>query len=85
MLIDVKFEQVFTHQILNLPLIALDLVLHSHSLGISVLVEPSPDSLYLLDPNLVCSVRINMRHAVISIYRHQMLKSSHVILVYFLA
>ena len=56
MLIDVKFEQVFTHQILNLPLIALDLVLHSHSLGISVFVEPSPDSLNLLDPDLVCSV-----------------------------
>lgn len=85
MLIDVKFEQVFTHQILNLPLIALDLVLHSNSLSISVLVEPSPDSLNFLDPNLVCSVRIDMRNAVISIDRHKMLKSSHVILVYFLA
>ena len=85
MLINVKFKQVLSHQILDLLLVALDLILHPHCLSILVLVQLPPDSLDLRDPYLMCRVGIDVRHTIIALNRHEVLQRAHVVLVDLLA
>ena len=51
--VNIELKKILSHQIINLPFVALDLVLNPHDFRITVLVELTPLSLDLRDPDLM--------------------------------
>ena len=82
MRVDVELKEVFSHYFIDLTLILFYLVLDSDALVIAILVENAPDFLNLSDPDLMGCVRGQVRRAsLLTSERHQMLQSSHVVLI----